>query len=62
MDCQKNTTNIIKMTDKKRKSKYVKEKISYCLKCERKTKNEKTKGAEIENKIGRQKSTCIVWD
>ena len=50
------------MTNKKRKPKYMKEKISYCLKCDRKTKNEKTKGAEMENKIGRQKSTCIVCD
>ena len=36
MDCEKNTTNIIKMADKKTKLKYVKKKISCCLKCEKK--------------------------
>ena len=35
MDCQKNTTNNIKISDKK----YVKKKISYCLKCRKPTRN-----------------------
>ena len=64
--CQKDTTNNIKMSDKKHgktKSKYVEKKISYCLKCEKKiTKNEDIKGVELENKMRRQKSTCIVCD
>ena len=30
----------------------VKKKISYCLKCGRKTKNENIKGVALENKIG----------
>ena len=62
MDCQKNTNNIIKMTDKKAKPKYVKKKISYCLKCGRKTKNKNIEGVTLQNKIGQQKSTCVVCD
>ena len=45
----------------KTKSNYMKKKISYCLKCGKKTKKMKT-GVELENKIGQQKSMCLVCD
>ena len=41
----------------------MKKNVTYCLKCGKKeTKNEEIKGVEMENKIGRQKSTCVVCD
>ena len=40
----------------------MKKKISYCLKCENKTKSEDIKAVTLENKIGQQKSTCDVLD
>ena len=62
IDYQKNTTNIIKMTNKETKPKYKKKRISYCLKCARKTKNENIEGVALENKMGQQRSTCVVCD
>ena len=53
------------MSDKKHgktKSKYVKKKISYCLTYGKNTKNEDIKGVELENKMRRQKSTCVACD
>ena len=48
---------------KETKPKYVKKEIRYCLKCVgKKTKNENIIGIELENKIGQEKSTCIVCD
>ena len=52
------------MSNKKnneREPKYVKKKISCCLKCEKKY-MKKTEGAALKNKIGKQKSTCVVYD
>ena len=40
----------------------MKKEINYCLNCGRKTKNENIKGAALKNKLGQQKSTCIVCD
>ena len=39
----------------------MKKKISYCLKCGKKNKKMKT-GVELQNKIGQQKSKCLVCD
>ena len=63
MDYQKNTVRLQKMSGKKNKEtkpKYVKKEIRYCLKCG--GKNENIIGIELENKIGQQKSTCVVCD
>ena len=46
--------------NKETKSKYLKKKISYCLKCGKKAKTENIEGLALENKIGQQKSTCVV--
>ena len=48
--------------NKETKPKYVKKENSYCLKCGRKIKNGNIKGVALENKIGQQKSTCVVSD
>ena len=47
---------------KMKQTQYVKKKISYCLKCWRKTKNEDIKGVTLKNKIGQQKSMSVVCD
>ena len=39
----------------------MKKKISYCLKCGKKNQKMKT-GVELQNKIGQQKSKCLVCD
>ena len=48
--------------NKETKLKYLKKEISYCLKCWKKTKNKSIEGVALENKIGQQKSTCVVCD
>ena len=53
------------MSDKKKKEtnpQYVKKTITYCLKCGKKTNKENIKEVELKNKIGQQKSTCVVCD
>ena len=70
MDCQKNTTYLIKMVEcdkycfkSKENPKYVKKKENtYCLVCDKKTDNKNIKGVALKNKIGQQgsrKSTCL---
>ena len=44
----------------KEKPKSVKKEDSYCVGCRKKTKNKNIKGVALENKIGQQKSTCVV--
>ena len=68
MDCQKNTTCLIKLVEydkycfkSKEKPKYVKKANTYCLVCKKKTDNKNIKGAVLDNKIGQQKSTCVGW-
>ena len=67
---QKNTAFLIKMVeyDKncfklKEKPWYVKkkEKSIYCLACEKKTNNKKTRGVALVNKIGQQDSRKLTF-
>ena len=46
----------------KEKPKYVKKETSYCVGCRKKTKNKNIKGVALENKIGKQKPTCVDCD
>ena len=52
----------IVLTQKKRKTKYIKKEISYSFECEKKKNNKEIKGFNLENKIELQKSTCSVCD
>ena len=69
MDCQENTTYLIKMVEydkyrfkPKEKPKYIKKETSYCVGFREKTKNKNIKGVALENKMGEQKSTCVGCD
>ena len=69
MDCQEYTTYLIKMVEydkyffkSKEKPKYVKKKIVIVQDVENKTKNKNIKGVALENKTGKQKSTCVDCD
>ena len=57
IDCQKITTNNIKMTGKK----YVKKKKNtYSLICRKRADNKKIRGVALVNKIAIQRSLCTV--
>ena len=67
MDCQENTTYLIKMVEydkyrfkSKEKPKYVKKETSYCVGCRKKTKNKNIKGVALENKIGQQNQYVLM--
>ena len=69
MNCQENTTYLIKLVEydksrfkSKEKPKYIKKETSYRVGCRKKIKNKNIKGVALENKIGQQKSTCVVCD
>ena len=73
MDCQENTTYLIKMVEygkyhfkSKEKLKYVKKKeTSYCVGCRKKKINKKNKninGVALKNKIVQQTSICFDCD
>ena len=67
MDCQKNTTCLIKLVEcdkycfkSKEKPKYVKKANTYCLVCKKKTDNKNIKGAVLDNKIGNKNQPVLV--
>ena len=68
MDCQENTTYLIKMVEydkyrfkSKEKPKYVKKEDSYWVECRKtKTKNKNIKGVALENKIGQQNQYVLM--
>ena len=57
MDCQKITTNNIKITGKQYAKK---KKNTYSLVCRKRTNNKKIRGVALVNKIAIQKSLCTV--
>ena len=57
MDCQKITTNNIKITGKQYAKK---KKNTYSLACRKRTDNKKIRGVALVNKIAIQRSLCTV--